>query len=95
MVGYKLTASANPPAKLALLDELGVFLPLSSTPPVDNPFTEVKLTPLSLGAGGAAGLFRTPVGLLAGGAGGVGFALVLVLPTVMAGIRLAVPLACC
>lgn len=62
-----LTASAKPPAKLALLAVLDVSRP----GPV--PLTEFTLPPLSLGCGGGAGFL--PAGLLVGGAGGVGFAL--------------------
>ena len=72
MKTQRLTASASPPAKLALLVELGVSRPL--LPPPFVPFTDVKLTPLSLGAGGGAGL-RAP-GLFAGGAGGAGLGLI-------------------
>lgn len=70
-----LSASANPPARLTLPDELGVSLPLP-LPPSALPFDEPMLTALSLGAGGGSGFLPVVVvGLLAGGAGGVGLAL--------------------
>ncbi len=74
---WQLTASANPPARLTLLDEFGVSRPLPLLPRLSLPLTvtELRLTPLSRGAAGGGGLPRpVAAGRLAGGAGGVGFA---------------------
>jgi hypothetical protein len=69
----KLTASANPPA-IDLFEGVDeTALPLALLP-----FVELRLTPLSRGAGGAGGrpARLPPAGRLAGGGGGVGRALV-------------------
>jgi hypothetical protein len=69
----RLTASANPPA-IDLFE--GVDEP--ALPLALLPFAELRLTPLSRGAGGAGGrpARLPPAGRLAGGGGGVGRALV-------------------
>lgn len=66
------SASARPPARLALEALLGVPRPLAP----DESF-EFMLTALSRGAGGGAGAALRPamLGRLAGGAGGAGLAL--------------------
>lgn len=63
-----LSASARPPARLALDALFGVPRPLA---PDESP--EFMLTALSRGAGGGAGLRPAMVGRFAGGAGGAGF----------------------